>query len=45
MCIIVYSGETIIEQVICLSKEQLSKVAYYWREEGFKIKIVESLES
>lgn len=43
MCVIVYSGESIIEQVICLSQEQLFKVAYYWKEEGFKIKIVDSL--
>ena len=43
MCVIVYSRGIIIEQVVCLSKDQLDKVSFYWKEEGFQIKIVDSL--
>lgn len=43
MCIIVYSGNTIIEEVRALTKEQLEKIVSYWTEDGFKIRIVDSL--
>lgn len=44
MYVIVYSGESIIEEITCISEEQVSEVAYYWREEGFTVKIVDSLD-
>ena len=39
MCVRVYSGDVLIEEVVCQSEEQVKKVANYWHDEGFKVRI------
>ena len=39
MTVRVYSGECLIEEIVCTSEEQVQKVADYWSDEGFKVRI------
>lgn len=39
MCVRVYSGSALIEEVRCASQAQLAKVASYWQDQGFRVRI------
>lgn len=41
MTVRVYSGSYLIEEIICRDADQVEKVASYWQDEGFKVRIGE----
>jgi uncharacterized protein YqiB (DUF1249 family) len=41
MTVRVYSGEVMVEEIVCTSEEQVQKVVDYWHDEGFKVRVFE----
>jgi hypothetical protein len=39
MTVRVYSGDVLIEEVVCKSEEQVQKVADFWADEGYKVRV------
>jgi len=39
MTVRVYSGDMLIEEVVCQSEEQVQKVADFWSDEGYKVRV------
>ncbi len=39
MTVRVYSAGLLVEEVVCQSQEQVNKVASYWQDEGFRVRI------
>ena len=42
MSVLVYSGNVLVEEVLVTSDEQLQKVADYWQDEGYRVRIQEN---
>ncbi len=42
MSVLVYSGGVLVEEILVSSEDQLQKVADYWNDEGYRVRIVES---
>lgn len=42
MIVRVYSGSVLIEEIRCVSELQVQKVASYWQDEGYRVRIVKS---
>jgi hypothetical protein len=39
MIVRVYSGSCMIDEIVCNDEVQVEKVASYWQDEGFKVRI------
>jgi hypothetical protein len=40
MIVRVYSGNMLIEEIRCTSDSQVQKVASYWQDEGYRVRII-----
>ena len=41
MSVLVYSGDILVEEVRVESEDQMQKVADYWQDEGYRVRIQE----
>ena len=39
MTVRVYSGSVLVEEIVCKSEEQVQKVADYWQDSGYRVRI------